>query len=146
MTTKWHLRVRAVIYDDGKFLIVRTKDKSHSYLIGGHVEEGESVPVALVREVMEEAGKKCNVKEYLGTIENKWQDGDVQQWEITHFFNIDLPGVKSDVNILPAEEGYDFLWAAPSEFESINLLPIPLRKLMKEWAEDNKETWWASTM
>lgn len=146
MTTKWHLRARAVIFHEGKFLLVRTKNRSHSYLIGGHVEEGESVPEALIREVREEAGRVCVVDEYLGAIENKWTEGDVQQWEITHFFSVTISDLALHPEVVPAEEGYDFLWAAPDAFETLNLLPMPLRDLMSGLANGEKKTWWASTM
>ena len=146
METKWHLRARAVIYENGKCLVVRTKNGSHSFLAGGHVESGESVPAALEREMLEETGRKCEIKEYLGAIENAWIKDGGREWEITHFFHVVIPDLEADSHILPAEEGFDFLWINSDEFEKLNLLPVPLRNLMKNWAGGDTTIWWASTM
>ena len=146
MTTKWHLRARAVIFHDGHFLVVRPKDGNYIFLIGGHVEEGESVPVALEREIAEEAGRKSEVNEYLGAIENAWMVDGVRQWEITHFFNVKIADIETRPDIISAEEGFDLIWVTPNEFEKLNLLPIPLRDFMKNWATGDGKIWWASTM
>jgi 8-oxo-dGTP diphosphatase len=146
METKWHLRTRAVIYQDGRFLVVRPKNPTHTFLIGGHVEIGESITTALEREVMEESGRKCEIKEYLGAIENAWIQDGVRQWEITHFFHVIIPDLEDRPDILPAEEGFDFTWITPDDFENLNFFPIPLRDFMKNWAGGDKKIWWGSTM
>lgn len=56
---------RAVIRRDGQLLLVRQRTKSWSFLPGGHVEPGERVEVALVREIAEELGcgsQGCRVR------------------------------------------------------------------------------------
>ena len=146
MNTQWHLRVRAVIERKGKVLTVRTKDGSHSFLPGGHVEIGESATVALARELKEELGVSSKIESYLGAIENAWTEGDTRHWEITHFFEITLPEVKDDEVIAPAESGFDVVWAEPSEFEKLNFLPVPLRGFLADWLKGVRKTWWASSM
>lgn len=140
MKTKWHLRVRAVIEDGEKFLVFTHKD--HCAMLGGHVEEGESVTVALGREILEETGHKCKVGEYLGAIEHAWVEGDAKHWEVTHFFEVKFPGLSDLRKITSAEEDLDFKWIAPRDFEKENLLPQPLRELLVE----NKKPWWGSTI
>lgn len=110
------------------------------------MEVGESVPVALEREIAEEAGRKCEIREYLGAIENAWMEDGVRQWEITHFFNVEIAEVEAHPDIIPAEEGFDLTWITSDEFEKMNLLPVPLRDLMKNWVRGDKKAWWASTM
>jgi len=146
METKFHLRVRALIYHKGQFLVVRTKNGSHSFLPGGHVETGESVTAALQREIMEECGRSCEIKEYLGAIENAWIEDGVRQWEITHFFHAIISDLEDNPNVVPLEEGFDLLWIVPDEFEKLNFLPEPLRDLMKSWANGDKKIWWGSAM
>ena len=146
MNIKWHLRARAVIYRDGKFLVVHPKGGDYIFLIGGHVEEGESVPVALEREIMEEARRKAEAKEYLGAIENAWMEEGARQWEITHFFNVKITDIETHPDIIPAEEGFDLIWVTPDEFGKLNLLPTPLRGFMKNWAAGDRGIWWASAM
>ena len=146
MKTNWHLRVRAVICRDGKFLAVQTKNQSHSFLPGGHVEIAESIPTALARELTEELGRKCNVGKYLGAIENAWTHDDVKEWEVTHFFYVTIPDLETNPVVAPAEDGFDCIWIAPDEFEKYNMLPLPLRNLLKNWNVEKSTTWWASSM
>ena len=146
MNTQWHLRVRAVVERSGKILAVRTKNGSHSFLPGGHVETGESATVALTRELKEELGVSSKIESYLGAIENAWIEGETRHWEITHFFHVTLPEVKDSETIVPAEPGFDVIWVTPSEFEELNFLPVPLRDLLAEWLKGVRKTWWASSM
>jgi ADP-ribose pyrophosphatase YjhB (NUDIX family) len=146
MNTQWHLRVRAVICREGKILAVRTKNQSHSFLPGGHVEIGESTTVALTRELTEELGVSSKIENYLGAIENAWMESETRHWEITHFFHVTLPEVKNDQTVLPAEEGFDVIWITPDEFEKMNFLPISLRDLLSSWLKGVRKTWWASSM
>ena len=147
MKTIWHLRTRAVVYKDGKFLAVQAQSEKHghwSFLPGGHVEEGESIPIALEREMLEESGRACEVGEYLGAVEQSWISDEVKHWEVTHLFHVIIPDLETNPEVVPAEEGFDFIWIAPNEFEQFNFLPKVQRGLMVEWVNGDKKTWWAS--
>jgi hypothetical protein len=95
---------------------------------------------------MEEYGRDCEVREYLGAIENAWVENGVNQWEITHFFCIDIPTFASNPDIISAEDRLEFLWIAPEDFQKENLLPHPLRGLIKRLIGGDKTAWWASTI
>lgn len=146
METKFHLRTRALIHHDGKVLVAHEKNSDHTSLPGGHVETGESVIAALRREIMEECGRKCEVNEYLGAIENAWLENGVNQWEITHFFRATISDLKNNPDIISAEDRLEFLWIGAGEFERENLLPLPLRDLIRRWINGDKTIWWASTI
>lgn len=146
METKFHLRTRALIYRDGKVLVAHEKNSDHTSLPGGHVETGESVVAALRREIMEECGRDCEVHEYLGAVENAWAEDGMNQWEITHFFRVTIPNLKNNNDISSAEDRLEFLWITLGEFEKENLLPFPLRDLIKRWIDGDKTIWWESTI
>ena len=146
MQTNFHLRARALICHAGKVLVVRPKGKNHTSLPGGHVETGESVVAALRREILEECGRSCEIHEYLGAIENAWIENGVNQWEITHFFRITIHDLKDNPDIISAEDRLEFLWIAAGEFEKENLLPLPLRDLIKRRMNKDETIWWASTI
>lgn len=51
-----HIRLRAIIEHEGRMLLVQGKARTHWALPGGHLEEGESLPDAMRREIIEELG------------------------------------------------------------------------------------------
>lgn len=146
METKFHLRTRALIHHDGKVLVAHEKGSSHTSLPGGHIEVGEGAVAALRREIVEECGRNCDVHEYLGAIENAWVENGVNQWEITHFFRATISDLKNNSDITSAEDRLEFLWIGAREFEKENLLPLPLRDLIKRWVSGDRAIWWTSTI
>ena len=64
---------RGVCVRDGKILLCRAKGGATTYLPGGHVEFGETGREALVREVKEELGVDAGTGEFLGVVENSFQ-------------------------------------------------------------------------
>ncbi len=146
METKLHLRARALVCHGGKFLVIRMKNGSHSFLQGGHIETGESIPETIRREMVEECGRACVVKEYLGAIEHSWEEGEVINWEINHVFHVEIADLDKNPEIKSLDERFDFIWISSDEFENVNMLPIPIRGLMKKWEKGDKATWWGSSM
>lgn len=58
-TKKFVIRCRAIIFHDGKLLLVRhSSDSGYVALPGGHLEWGEDVKSCLSREITEELGVK----------------------------------------------------------------------------------------
>lgn len=59
--------VSAAIFNDaGEVLLQKRKDTGKWCIISGHVEFGESVQEAMVREVWEETGVRCEVVRLIG--------------------------------------------------------------------------------
>jgi 8-oxo-dGTP diphosphatase len=59
-----------VIVNDGKILLVNTRNTGKLWFAGGIIEEGEKPEDAVVREVFEETGLQCEVTETLGMVES----------------------------------------------------------------------------
>ena len=60
----FHHIVRAVMIKDKKLLVAEYI--GHYYFLpGGHVEVGESAESALIRELQEELGVNCSIKQFL---------------------------------------------------------------------------------
>lgn len=77
---------RAVVVRDGAVLLVQEIAAGYWFLPGGHVEEGETPEIALVRELREELDAGATVGARLGEIENVW-DG---HHEVNHVFAVTL--------------------------------------------------------
>ena len=68
------LLARAVIVKNDCILIAHSIGASNTFLPGGHVRYGESMKIALVRELKEELGLQAEVGLYLGVVEHTWLD------------------------------------------------------------------------
>lgn len=51
-----HIRLRAIIEHEGRMLLVQGKARTHWALPGGHLEDNETLPDAMRREIVEELG------------------------------------------------------------------------------------------
>ena len=140
------LLVRAVMVDDGRFLIAHTKGAGNVYLPGGHVETGEGMKHALARELHEELGVDVEVGEYLGAVEHAWEVAGVHSHEINHCFVVTSPELRAIQPPHSQEDHVEFFWLSPSEFEERNLQPAPLRQLLPRRRTESRRLWWASTI
>jgi len=65
-----HVTVACVIEQDGKYLMVEERDKASGELVfnqpAGHLEQGESMTAAALRETLEETGWHVELKGVLG--------------------------------------------------------------------------------
>ena len=81
----------AILCRDGRVLLGRRSRSARTYpgcwdVVGGHVEPGESVEAALVREVREEVGVTATTYEWLGTLSEP--DPEVNGAAAYHFYGV----------------------------------------------------------
>ncbi len=69
MTDLPHVTVATVVFDKDRFLLVREQDGEHTVYNqpAGHVEPGETILAAALRETLEETGWEVELTGYLGT-------------------------------------------------------------------------------
>ena len=140
-----HLLARAVIRRGDRVLLVRADGNAHTFLPGGHVEEGEGLEGCLRRELREELGIESRVERYLGTVEHRWRREGTPQYELNHCFAVAAPALPA--NEAPAaQEGYlSFEWASVEALEEAHLAPAPLRRLLHP-DTTTPPPWWATTL
>ena len=134
------LIARAIIIDNEKILLCKSKKRGHYFLPGGHVEFGEKTEEALKREFIEETGSEVKIGKFVGAFENIF--GQEQKYhEVCLVFTASL--LHSDKEIVSKEDHIEYARVGKEEFASSNFLP----KFMKEvvlnfWT--NNETFWVS--
>lgn len=142
--TVTHLLSRAVVRKDGHLLVVQADGQPHTFLPGGHVEDGEGVEACLRRELREELGMESRVESYLGAVEHRWHRDGTPQYELNHCFAVNVPALSPDVQPTARESYLTFAWVEPDHLDSVDLQPAPLRRLLSE--QDPVRPWWASTL
>ena len=137
---KFHYIVRGIIRDGDHVLLCKQKDGNYTFLLGGHIDFGEGAKAALAREIKEEIGATVTVTNFLGAIENAWDD----HCEISLVFDVEH-NLSKDVTPVPAspeEEHLAFLWVHKDDLAKHNVLPTPLI----QWLQDDNHELWGSTM
>lgn len=140
-----HLLARAVIRRAGRILVVRADGQPHTFLPGGHVEDGEGIETCLKRELREELGVSSEVRQYLGAVEHRWLRNGEPQYELNHCFAVEAPTLPTH-EAPPAQEGYlTFNWVPLDALGRIELQPAPLRRFLARGPR-SPTPWWASTL
>ncbi len=138
-----HLTVAAVLYFQGRYLLVEEKDKSSDRLVlnqpAGHVEESEDLISAVKRELQEETGLSLEPSAWLGISQLKAANGHFyvrvnfvftpdelpalyqpQDTDILALHWLSLEELRS--HVLPARS--QLVLDAISQFEQKQLLPL----------------------
>lgn len=142
-----HLLARAVLRESGHVLLVRAQDQSHTFLPGGHVENGEGLAACLRRELREELGVTASVGRYRGAVEHRWRRDGEPQYELNHCFAVEAPTLTADEAPDAREDYLTFGWVPADEtaLAEADLQPAPLRPLLAG-DELTASPWWASTL
>ncbi len=103
---------RAVVTDkDGKVALLHVGRHGYHKLPGGGIDEGEDIPTALERELMEEIGCKAEVTGEVGTITE--QRNQFEMLQTSYCFTATVLGQKGEPDFTEREINNQFsiIWA-----------------------------------
>jgi 8-oxo-dGTP diphosphatase len=126
---------RAVIRRDGRILLARERGGSWSFLPGGHVEPGEPVAVALVREIAEELATGATVVRFVGAVEHGYTADGIAHHEINLVFEVAVDSAE----LVSNEDRLEFHWLPLDQLADADVRPRDLRDALA--AEDHRPFW-----
>ncbi len=149
MPKKPEIIARLIIVQDESVLLSHKIGADNTYLTGGHVEKDETAQQALAREFEEECGCKIEVGEFLGVVEHTYTNEAKNKRH--HEYNLVFSGQLTDSTFPhppPSKEpGLEFLWQPLNHLNEANLLPAPMRELVRQCAAGKlRPGLWESTL
>lgn len=135
MNRNFELLVRALIIRDNKILLCQTEGRDYYFLPGGHIEFGENMHDALVREIYEEMNVSASNINFIGGIENIFNQEGKMVHEISFIYSVSID--RDDVDA--KESHINFTWFSLDQILEINLVPPALKDAIFKWVA-TKET------
>jgi 8-oxo-dGTP diphosphatase len=131
---------RAFIRKGNQVLLCQAKDAGNWYFLpGGHVEYGESLTCALLRELEEEVCLEgMKIKALIGTVENKFPVGDRIQHELNFIFEAE----EINEQVIQSRESHlEFSFHDIDALKDIKLLPKKVKEGLLGWLETGDCFW-----
>lgn len=130
---KTELIARGLWVHSGRVLLCVNRKSGYCYLPGGHVEPGETITEALIREMDEEAGIRIEPGPAILIVEASFVQKGKPRHEINFVLHVQQTGADAGGAGIPTvvsrEKDIDFRWASRAEMIGLDLRPA----CMKEW-------------
>lgn len=120
----------AVLLDaDQRVLLTRRADNGKWCLPGGHLEAGETVAEAIVREVKEETGLDCEVVRLIGVYSNPHRVLEYADGHRFHIVALNFEARVSGGNLTVSDETTEFGWYATTDLAELDIVESHLERI-----------------
>lgn len=133
--------IRAIICRKDKILICRNREKGYYFFPGGHLNFGEKIKDALLREIKEELNLKMKKIKFIGMVDNIYEENKTKHHEINLVFETKTERITQESK----EDHIDFILFDKKRFLKEKVLPIALQKAILKWQKDKKFFWASQT-
>lgn len=129
--SKIHVITRAILIQEEQIVLCRAKGREKFFLPGGHVENGETVKQALLRELEEELGShEYRLGAFAGVCEGIFPtEKGIFQQEVNLLFEVHIPKGK----ILSKESHIEFICIDKTALGKYDVMPLGIKEGMIEW-------------
>lgn len=126
---RYGVRVAAIIIKDGKLLTYKVENQNH--LVGGAIKVGEASDEAVYREVKEELGLDCVVKDLMFIVENRFDYKGELHHMVEFHYKVEILG---NVPIISLDEyALECEWISLSDLSYYDLRPKFLKDELQKW-------------
>lgn len=134
---KLNMRAAGIIIHDNNILVHKNINSDHYALVGGRVQIGEDSSQTVKREMKEELGKEVEIKRYIATAENFFNDKGQKYHEILFMYEVEFVDLNDQKIKEPMKnlEGKDYLhyeWLDLDKLDEYNILPVVVKDILKE--------------
>lgn len=126
---RYGVRVTAIVMRDDALLTYKVDDQNH--LVGGAISVGESTQAAVIREVNEELGLECDVKDLMFIVENRFDFEDELHHMIEFHYKVEIFGEVPE-KILDGVP-YECEWISLSKLNNFDIRPTFLKEKLEKW-------------
>lgn len=136
---KFNFRVSCIIVSptDKKILLHKKKGDSFWNLPGGRTAIGESSMEAVQREIWEETGCWCKIKQLVAVSENFFTLNGTKYHEILMIFSGELENEMDEDKL---EENIEIKWFLSKEIDCTDIRPEFTKSIMKQVCENTDST------
>lgn len=125
---------RALITEDGKILLCQKPDEDFYFFPGGNIEFGEEARATLIRELKEELNVTAIKIDFIGTVENIFEQDGQRFHEINFAFEVKLKEYLDK----SLENHINFFWIDLEKIKQEKILPVVLKeKIIDRLAHKN---------